>query len=111
MPTTIQFHLDENIDHAVARGLRLRGIDATTTADAALISATDDAHVDFAGTERRIILTHDPDFLRLHDSGVKHAGIIFCQKGSHSVGEMIQFLCLVHDCLTPEEMQGQVEFL
>ena len=36
----IRLHLDENVDHAVAHGLRLRGIDVTTSTDADLIGAT-----------------------------------------------------------------------
>ena len=31
MPRTIRFHLDENCSHAIAAGLRRRGIDVTTT--------------------------------------------------------------------------------
>ena len=33
MPDVIRYHLDENVDHAVAHGLRLRGLDVTTTTD------------------------------------------------------------------------------
>jgi len=31
MPRTIRFHLDEHVPHAVADGLRIHGIDVTTT--------------------------------------------------------------------------------
>ncbi len=31
MAQTIRFHLDENCSKAIARGLRLRGVDVTTT--------------------------------------------------------------------------------
>ena len=40
-------HLDENVDHVVAQGLRLRGMDVTTTTDANLIGATDDQQLSF----------------------------------------------------------------
>ena len=53
----IRFHLDENVDHAIARGLRIRGIDVTTASDVELISAPDDMHVAFALKGQRIILT------------------------------------------------------
>jgi hypothetical protein len=39
MSRTIRFHLDEHVDHAVADGLRRRGIAVTTTADADLLGA------------------------------------------------------------------------
>ena len=41
MPRTIRFHLDENCPHAIAEGLRRRGIDVTTTPEVDLISASD----------------------------------------------------------------------
>ncbi len=53
----IRFHLDENVDYAIAHGLRVRGIDVTTVSDAELISASDNMHVAFALKEQRIILT------------------------------------------------------
>ncbi|HUG91291.1 MAG TPA: DUF5615 family PIN-like protein [Planctomycetaceae bacterium] len=106
----IRFHLDENVDHAVAHGLRLRGIEVTTTADGDLLGASDEQQIAFAAGEQRVVLTHDPDFLRLHTAGVSHAGIVFRHKDSRSVGELVRFLCLLHDCVEPDEMHGHVEF-
>jgi hypothetical protein len=37
----IRFHLDENVDLAIASGLRRRGIDVTTSKEAGLIGASD----------------------------------------------------------------------
>lgn len=37
MARTIQFHLDEHMDKAIAIGLRRRGIDVTTTPEAGLL--------------------------------------------------------------------------
>ena len=53
----IRFHLDENVDHAVAQGLRLRGVDVTTTTDVDLIGATDIEQLSFAFRENRVIFT------------------------------------------------------
>ncbi len=41
MPELISFHLDENVNNAIADGLRRRSIDVTTSVKANLISATD----------------------------------------------------------------------
>ena len=76
MPRTIQFHLDEHINSAVADGLRRRGIGVTTTADAGLPGSRDADHVSFAVAEGRVIFTNDADFLRLHDQGAAHPGIV-----------------------------------
>lgn len=107
----IRFHLDQHIDSAVARGLRLRGIDVTTTAEAGLQDAMDEDHVDFALRENRVIVTHDADFLRLHGEGRPHAGIVYGEQGKVSVGELIRFLELLARCVAGEEIKGRVEFL
>jgi hypothetical protein len=39
MAEGIRFHLDENVDRAIALGLRRRAIDVTTTKDAGLCRA------------------------------------------------------------------------
>lgn len=106
----IRFHLDEQINHDVARGLRLRGIDVTTTTDANLLHASDEQQLKFALSERRVLVTHDPDFLALAHEGAAHAGIVFCPMGARRVGQLVRFLCLLHDCLTEEEMAGRTEF-
>jgi hypothetical protein len=43
----MRFHLDEHVDFAIARGLRRRGIDVTTTVDAGLRTASDLRHIEF----------------------------------------------------------------
>jgi predicted nuclease of predicted toxin-antitoxin system len=111
MPETIQFHLDENVSQAIAEGLRRRGIDVTTTPEVGLMAATDEAQVEFAQQQGRVIFTQDADFLRLHRAGVSHSGITYCVQGSRSVGEIIRGLVLIWELLEPEEMMGKVEFL
>lgn len=106
----MRFHLDEHIDHAVALGLRQRGIDVTTTTDAGLLGASDEQQLEFARQSGRVLLTQDADLLRLHQQGVSHAGVVFAPSGSRSVGELVRFLCLLHDCVEPHEMQAVVEF-
>ena len=110
MPT-IRFHLDELADHAIARGLQLRGIDVTTATDAGLISADDEEHLAFGLREGRVVFTHDDDFLTLHAEGVQHAGIAFCAPESRTIGDIVRYLCLMYDCMNAEEMRARVEFL
>jgi len=83
----------------------------TTAAGSGLIGATDVAHLAFAASAGRVVVTQDDDFLRLHAEGVGHAGIAYCQQQSMSLGEMLRRLVLIHDLLAPEEMAGRVEFL
>lgn len=111
MPQTIRFHLDENVHHAVAHALRTYGVNATTTSEAGLQGASDDEQIAFSRKENQVIFTQDRDFLRLHDAGVNHAGIVYCAKGSCSISEIVRGLLLIWKVLDPEDMQNQVEFL
>jgi hypothetical protein len=54
MARTIRFHLDEHVSNAVAEGLRRRGMNVTTTADAGLLGADDSQHIAFALAQDRV---------------------------------------------------------
>ncbi len=70
----LRFHLDENVDHSVARGLQARGIDVTTSTDAKLLSVDDETQLAYAFSENRVLITHDGPLLGLATRGVAHAG-------------------------------------
>jgi len=111
MPRTIQFHLDEHCDPAIAMSLRHRGVDVTTTVEAGLLHASDIEHVAFALSRARVIVTHDSDFLRLHAAGILHAGIAYCRQQSRRIGDIVDGLLLIWEILEPGEMLNRVEFL
>lgn len=107
----IRLHLDESVHHAVAFGLRRRGIDVSLPADAELSGASDERHVTFAFAENRVVVTHDADFLRLAAAAVPHAGIVFCHNQSRSVGQMVQALEVLWLTREADTMIGSVEFI
>jgi predicted nuclease of predicted toxin-antitoxin system len=107
----MRFHLDEHVNPAISAGLRLHGINVTTTADAQLISADDEAHVAFALQEGRVVFTNDADFIRIHRRGVSHAGIVYSQRDKRTIGEVVDYLRLMHECMDEGEMLGRVDFL
>ncbi|MFQ4142653.1 DUF5615 family PIN-like protein [Chlorogloeopsis sp. ULAP02] len=111
MSGKIKFHLDENVSNVIADGLRRRGIDVTTTPEQGLISVSDEQQLAFTLAESRVIFTQDADFLRFHQAGVTHAGIVYCSQGSRSIGEIIRSLILIWEWLDVEEMRGRVEFI
>lgn len=111
MQDRIKFHLDENVSNAIANGLRIRGIDVTTTAEVSLISASDQEQVAFALMEQRVIFTQDDDFLKLHQAGVSHYGITYCRQKSRTIGEIINTLALIWEWLEPDDIKGKVEFI
>lgn len=106
----MKFHLDEHVSGAIARGLRLHGIDVTTTSEAGLIGATDTEHLAYALSDQRVIVTQDEDFLSLA-AATTHGGIAFCRAGTRSVGEIIRYLILIDGCMTEDEMNNHIEFL
>lgn len=111
MVEKIRFHLDENVSNTVCDGLRRRGIDVTTTPEETLISVSDLVQLEFALSQKRVIFTQDTDFLRMHQVGVTHSGIIYCSQGSKSIGEVIKSLVLIWELLEPDDMLGRVEFI
>src|SRR5947207_3034387 len=111
MPKILRFHLDEHVPLAIAQGLRRRGIDVTTAADAGLLGAADEAHLAFAVPQGRVVFTNDEDYLALHDQGREHAGIVYCHQQSRSIGDIIRALMLLWEILDPEDMKNRVEFI
>ncbi len=111
MAGRIRFHLDEQVDVAVARALRRHGVDVTTTVEAGLRTASDEEQIAYARREQRVLVTQDADFLRLAAAGTRHAGIAFSPPTGRSVGDIIRGLLLVHELLRPEEIQDRVEYL
>jgi uncharacterized protein with PIN domain len=107
----MRFHLDEHVADAIAKGLRQRGIDVTTTAETKLLDAEDEVHLAFALGEGRVIVTQDADFLRLDNKEPSHAGIAYYPQGSRTIGEVIDHLTLMHGCMEESEIRGKVEYL
>ena len=107
----ILYHLDEHVPRAVAEGLRRRGIDASTTVEAGLRSATDEAHLTYARVQGRVMVTCDRDFLVLASRGQSQAGIVYYPYGRYPVGEVIRRLVLLWEQHSAEDMVNRVEFL
>ncbi|MBE9011431.1 DUF5615 family PIN-like protein [Pseudanabaenaceae cyanobacterium LEGE 13415] len=111
MTQRIRFHLDENVDPAVAQGLRRYGIDVTTTIEAQLRGQPDPVQLAFIRETERVLFTQDSDFLIIASTGDDHPGITYCRKGTRSIGEIIEALILIYEVMTPEEMANHVEYL
>ncbi len=111
MSERIRFHLDENVDPAVALGLRRYEIDVTTTKEVGLRGQSDDVQLKFIQEQKRVIFTQDADFLIIASNIFDHPGITYCKKGTRSIGEIIERLILIYEVMTPEELMGNVEFV
>jgi hypothetical protein len=51
------------------------------------------------------------DFLSLAATGIEHCGIIYTRQQRHSLGKIISDLVLIWECLEPEYMYKNIEFL
>jgi hypothetical protein len=107
----IRFHLDESADGRLATALRRRGIDVTTSTDAGLLGAADEQQLAFSASQNRVLVALDADFLELHAADAAHAGIAYCSPGRRTLGELVSMLCLMHDCMSEDEMQGRLQYL
>ncbi len=111
MPRTIKFHLDENCDPRIAAGLKLHGVDVTTSGEAGLLHAPDDKHWAFAGEQGRVIVTQDADFLRMASAVMETPGIAYYPSQARTIGQAIRHLLLIWEVYEPEEMRNRVEYI
>ena len=106
----LRFYTDENISRAVIRGLRRLGADVLSTPEADMLGETDDRHLELANRLGRVLITHDPDFLRLDSQGFPHSGIVIAPEGT-SISRMIAGLTLIYEIMEPDDMIGRVEYI
>lgn len=117
MAEAIRYFFDEHLPGAVADGLRAKGIDVLTVEEAGRTSLPDDEQLRFATAERRVMVTHDADFLTLAAQFLVAGEVFSCVAYSHptkyqgDVGGLIQALELIHGAATPDEMLNHVEYL
>jgi predicted nuclease of predicted toxin-antitoxin system len=106
----IKFYCDEHIHPAISTALKNRGADIITAQDVRQLGIADEIHLQFAASQKRAIVTQDADFLRLHKSGVPHAGILFAHH-SKTLSEIIHSLIRVYQMKTEDEIKNHVEYL
>lgn len=111
----LRIYTDENVDVAVAEGLRRRGIDAWSARDVGNLGLSDEEQLEYTRKERAVVFTHDADFLRLvhqeWQEGREHWGVIYARVGPLTVGECIRRLMDYALFMDAEEMKNRVEFL
>ena len=110
MSSKLRFHLDEQVNPRIALGLRRRGIDVTTTVEAGLRTLDDGVQLNYAIRTGRVLVTSDAGFIARHQAGEKHRGIVYYQPQSRSIGDMVAFLSLMAEVLTPDEMHDRLEY-
>ena len=93
------------------RGLRQRGVEATTSTEVGLVGATDHEQLAFAARTGSVLVTHDRDFLRIIAAATDHAGIAYCPPEHRTIGQIVLRLVHLWRTTSAEEIRGQPEFL
>ena len=104
------------MDGDLLRGLRSRGIDVVTAADAGMIRRKDEEHLAWATARGRVLYSFNVgDYHEIHTewtaTGRSHAGLILAQQKRYSTGEQIRRLLRLIGSLTGEAMCNREEFL
>jgi hypothetical protein len=93
----IKLYTDEHVPRAVVRGLRERGVDTLTVSEAGMLGAGDEEHLALARRVEQVLFTQVDISLRLHTSGVEHAGSFFNPSGARAgAGEGRMTLCMLY---------------
>lgn len=102
------FYANENFPRRTVEALRGLGHDVLTTREAGNAGQAIPDHevLDFATRAGRAVLTlNRRDFIRLHNHGVSHAGIVVCTEDMDTAAQAAR----VHDSVTPlPSLAGQL---
>jgi len=107
----LYFHMDENVEMALAWAMRNRGLNVTTTPPDLPKKTADLRQIEFALSQSRVIITHDTDMLALHSQGTVHGGIAFSYVRTRSLGQLIEMLAGLARRYDHGELNGRVEYL
>ena len=99
------------MDSAIAVGLRRRGINVTTTAEAGLIQSIDEGQLAFAIAEKRVLVTRDRAIHTSANKFAHHAGIVIAKSGRKLIGPTVHALAGLHRAHTSDQMVDRIEYL
>ena len=115
--SAIRFLFDEDCNGRIVRGVRRRtlALNTVTALEAGLGEATDDAVLERASTESRVVISHDYSTMRTCAEGRLRAGLpmagLILVPQDVQLGKVIEELVLIAETTSPEEWQGHIVFL
>jgi predicted nuclease of predicted toxin-antitoxin system len=107
-------YVDECVNHGITSGLRKKGMDLVTAQEHGQKSTDDEILLQTATSENRLLLTSDPDFLRIHNkwmaAGKSHAGIVFWPQVK-PIGKVVRAVFDYASNTTADEATNTVKFV
>ena len=108
----IRLYMDVHVPMAITRQLRLRTVDVVTATEEGTNRLLDDALLNLAGSEGRVIFTHDIRFKALAEDwermGKSFGGLIYGHAEGGSIGQYVKDLELIAKACEPEELTNTV---
>ncbi len=110
-----KLHFDEDADVRLAKALRRRGYDVTTTPEVDLISASDEEQLAYAASHGRALVTcnveHFPDICKeWFEQGREHWGIIVTVR-QRPVGELLARMEKILNRYDADEWRNRILFV
>ncbi len=113
----IQLLADENFNHRILRGLKLRlpALDYLLVQETAAFQQDDPQVLDWAAANNRVIVTHDVNTMTGHayerlEAGQFLPGVVIVPK-ELAIGSAIEELAILLACSQPEEFPNRVIYL
>ncbi len=105
-------YMDENVNRAIAVGLRQRGIDVVTAQEDGRAGAPDEEILNRSTELGRVLFSQDDDLLRVAKQcqvgGIPFSGVIYAHQLRITIGECIRDLELVAEAAQPQELVNSV---
>ena len=112
---SLALYMDHHIPHAIASGLRIRGVDVLSAVEDGSSQLDDETLLRRATELGRVLFSQDADLLRLASrfqrQGIAFAGLFYVHQLSLTFGQVIGDLEIAAKTLDPEEIANRTEFL
>lgn len=111
----VSLYMDEQVQSAITRGLRRRGVDVLTVQEDGFRHADDEAILDRAMALSRVVFSRDEDFLahaaHRQAAGIPFAGVVYAHPLPALIGQCVNDLELIASVYDPVDMANRVEYL
>ena len=108
----IRLYMDVHVPMAITRQLRLRSVDVVTAAEEGTNRLLDDALLELAGKDGRVVFTHDIRFKALAENWVRagrhFGGLIYGHAEGASIGQYVKDFEIVAKACEPAELANSV---